>query len=49
MNETYYKERDGDLSDFAKRDAEYANYIQEDFDEEFEEFKKQFAEEHKND
>jgi|GEM_PF-809986 hypothetical protein len=43
------RECDGDLSDFAKRDAKYANYTQEDFDMEFEKFKKEFAEKHKND
>ena len=34
---------------FAKRDAKYASYTQEDFDAEFEKFKKEFAEKHKND
>ena len=43
------RECDGDLSDFAKRDAKYASYTQEDFDAEFEKFKKEFAEKHKND
>ena len=33
------RECDGDLSDFAKRDAKYASYTQEDFDAEFEKFK----------
>ena len=43
------RESDGDLSDFAKRDAKYESYTQEDFDREFEKFKKEFAEKHKND
>lgn len=43
------RECDEDLSDFAKRDAKYASYTQEDFDAEFEKFKKEFAEKHKND
>ena len=41
------RECDGDLSDFAKRDAKYANYTQEDFDAEFEKFRKEFAEKYK--
>ena len=48
-NVMLYREHDDDLSDFAKRDAKYANYTQNDFDAEFEKFKKEFAEKHKND
>ncbi|WP_456112377.1 hypothetical protein [Ruminococcus sp.] len=47
------RECDGDLSDFAERDAKYASYTQEDFDAEFEKFKKNLQKStkaiHKND
>ena len=49
-NVMLYREHDDDLSDFAKRDDKIMrNYTQKDFDAEFEKFKKEFAEKHKND